>query len=323
MNQHAMKYVYILSSPHGGSTLMSLILGRHPEIANLGEVSFIPKLLAMGELCTCGDRLSECAEWAKVFESVQARENVDMRRSPYDFFLGDAIKDKHGTGLVDHEYQTTQRKICAKLRGGVETAGLLAAPTRRILGALTPPAIKTGLANTSRLYDVTATAWGKRVTVDASKFPRKATQLYVNHPDRMRILHLVRDGRSVVTSRIKYMTVARAAERWRRYHWLTTSMTLRWVPAADRRQLRFEDFVASPESQLRALCEWLEIDYSSRMIDFSGTQIDHSAGGNPARFRFDEGIKPAHERWRTLLSKDQLAEFESIGGALNRQFGYE
>lgn len=317
-----MKYLYIVSSPHGGSTLVSLVLGRHEAAANLGEVSFIPKLLAMGELCTCGDRLAECAEWSKIFETLAAEENVDMRDSPYDFYLGDAIKDRHGSGLVDHEYQTARRMMSAKLRAAVETGALLASPGRLVLRALTPPAVKRSIVNTSKLYAAAATAWNKALIVDASKLPRKAAHLYMQDPQRVRILHLVRDGRGVVASRVKYMSADRAAQRWKHYHSITRRILHRWVAPADRRQIRYEHFVAHPESQLRSLCDWLDIAYSPSMVEPADRMVQHSAGGNPARFQFVGEIRAADERWRKVLSEAQLDLFERIAGSLNREFGY-
>ena len=98
-----MKAVYIVSSPHGGSTLLSMVLGKHPLAANLGEVSFIPKLLALKEFCTCGKQLAECPTWAKVFDTLSSNTGFDLRISPYNLHLGDAIKrTEGGSGLIDH-----------------------------------------------------------------------------------------------------------------------------------------------------------------------------------------------------------------------------
>lgn len=318
-----MKYLYIVSSPHGGSTLLSLVLGRHETAANLGEVSFIPKLIAMGESCTCGARLAECAQWSRIFTSLAASEHTDLRHAPYGYYLGDAIKDRHGSGLVDQVYQTRRRRIVAKLRGAADTAVLLASPGRPVLRALTPPAVKLSIRNTTGLYRAAAAALGKQLVIDASKLPRKAPHLYLHEPERVRILHLVRDGRGVVSSRMRYMPVDMASRRWRHYHSLTRRILHRWVSPAHRRQLRFEDFVADPQAHLRALCEWLEVDYSARMLDFSAQRVDHSAGGNPARFEFSRGIRPADDRWRRVMSERDLALFDSIAGKLNRAFGYD
>lgn len=318
-----MQVLYIVSSPHGGSTLLSLVLGRHPAAANLGEVSFIPKLLAMRELCTCGRVLAECPQWSRVFDTLSARRHVDMRAAPYDLFLGDAIKSKDGSGLVDHDRQTPARRILAKARGALESAVLLSAPSPALLKLGTLPSVRASIRNTMELYRAAADAWGKTLVIDASKHPRKAPYLYLNDPDSVRILHLVRDGRGVLASRIKYMSAARAVERWRHYHKLTRRLLGRWVAPEHRRMLRYEDFAGDPERGVRDLCEWLGIDYTSHMLEFSSAATEHSAGGNPTRFRISGGIRAADERWREDLSGEQLALFDRMAGALNREFGYE
>jgi hypothetical protein len=91
-------FIYIVSSPHGGSTLFSHVLGKHPEMLNLGEVSFVPKLLALEELCSCGDALRECVWWGQVFAGLAESTGNNLVRDPYSLYLGDAPKDKRGSG---------------------------------------------------------------------------------------------------------------------------------------------------------------------------------------------------------------------------------
>jgi len=319
-----MKMLYIVSSPNGGSTLLSLVLGKHPLAAGLGEVSFIPKLLALRELCTCGELLAECPTWSKVFDNLTSRTGVDMRTSPYSLYLGDAIKTKLGSGLVDHAHQTRWLRTVAKVRGAVDTAALFATPhwIGARLSAL--PSIRESVKNTISLYESAAEAWDKKLVVDASKLPRKAPHLYLQDPDRVRVLHLVRDGRGVVASRTKNdMPLLNAAERWNHYHRLTLRVLHRWVPPEHRRMMRYEDFVTKPESNLHSLCDWLEIPYSSDMLEFHESKVIHSAGGNPARFKLSGGIRPVDDRWRSVLSTEDLKSFEHIAGDLNRELGYE
>lgn len=316
-----MKFLYIVSSPHGGSTLLSHLLGRNPAAVSLGEVAFIPKLLALGEPCTCGKPLAECEHWARLFDALAAACGTDLRETPYGLFLGDAIKGQFGSGLVDEAYQTQWRRSVAKLRGAVDTVALLSAPNAGALAVLTPPAVRAGIRNTLALYATAAQAFGRELVIDASKLPRKAPQLFVACPERVRILHLVRDGRGVLASRLRYMSARRAVRRWNHYHRLSRYLLRRWVSPESYRRLRYEDFVAAPEEQLRALCDWLEMAWSPAMLDPAAHRIEHSAGGNPARFRLAEGIRP-DERWRTQLNDRQLAMFEHTAGALNRELGY-
>lgn len=63
--------VYIASLPHSGSTLLSLLLARHPRVVALGEVRLQigkirrdPQKAAEGQ-CGCGARIGDCALWGR------------------------------------------------------------------------------------------------------------------------------------------------------------------------------------------------------------------------------------------------------------------
>jgi len=52
---------------HSGSTILNLVLGRHPQIVSLGEVSTtLNNLEETNNLCTCGKNKKECPIWSKV-----------------------------------------------------------------------------------------------------------------------------------------------------------------------------------------------------------------------------------------------------------------
>jgi len=311
-----------MSSPRGGSTLVSLVLGQHSKIANLGEVSFIPKLLALGELCTCSQSIRDCDEWGKVFNELASTTGVDMRATPYGLHLDDAMKWKDGSGRIDHRHQTYERMAIARVRGAIDTIGL-ALPQAMGGAWATPPSIKNGVKKTMLLYSAASNAWRKGLVIDASKLPRKAIHLYRAFPDEVRILHLTRDGRGVCASRMTHMPFERAARRWRHYHTITARLLDRWVDPAHRFSLRYEDFTRDPEQWLILLCNWLGIEFEQHMLAFDKNGVIHSAGGNPTRFKLsEEGIRPTDDRWRTKLSAENIAQFEALAGSLNRQLGY-
>lgn len=315
-------YVYFLSSPRGGSTLTGELLGRHSQGANLGEIGLIPKHLTLGEPCTCGMPEIECPAWSQVFEVLARRTGVDLRTDPYGLFLGDAIKQRMTGGEVDRAHQTPLREALAKARGLVDTAQLLALPRVELLRALTLPSVRTGVRNTFQLYQAAAEAWGVSLLVDASKGPKKGLHLYLDDPARVRLIHLVRDGRSVCASRAGNMGVRRAAERWGHYHRLAGRLLDRWVDPAHWRRVRYEDLARDPEAVLRELLDWLGYDFEPGMLDFSRQHESHSAGGNPARFKVGRGIEAPEEKWRAAFSDREMAEFEARAGAVNRAFGY-
>lgn len=316
-----MKLIYILSSPHGGSTLLSHLLGTHTAIANLGEVTFLPKLIALGESCSCTQPVRDCEAWRKAFDQLQLQTGVNLGTAPYDLPLGDAVKQKLGSGLVDREQQTRAHEIMAKLRGAFDTAALLGAPNSSLLNLVTLPSIRRSLENTFSFYEAVSTAWDSPVLIDASKTLKKGPRLYLRRPDEVRIIHLVRDGRGVIASRSKYMPMTHAAQRWNHYHSLCQTLLQRWVDPAHRRMLRYEDLAADPTNQMRSLIEWLELDYQGDAA-LQSPDFSHAAGGNPARFSMGDGVRGVDERWRQSLSKDDLRSFEKIAGRTNSQLGY-
>jgi hypothetical protein len=323
MNPDACQYLYVLSSPHGGSTLFSHVLGKHPLVQNLGEVTFLPKLLALDEPCSCGETMGTCSFWQGVFGRYAERMGIDLRQDPYAIFLGDAPKSRAGSGLIDHAYQTPFRYAHMKLRGALDTLSVLGAPSALGLRRAALPSVRPRVDNTLALYETIARTTGARILVDASKMPRKAVHLYASEPARMRIVHLTRDGRGVVASRKRYMPVSYAAKRWQHYHSLTLRVLERWVPDEHRLRVAYEQFAAQPEQTLRRVFDWLGMEYSDQCLDFGIDHIAHSAGGNPARFEMSGGIRGVDERWRTLLTAEELAAFDRIAGRLNRYLGYD
>lgn len=314
--------VYLFSSPRGGSTLLSELLGRHRCGANLGEVGFIPKHLALGENCTCGASVRNCPVWSRAFANLARSSGVDLRDDPYGLFIGDAIKRKQTGGMVDRQHQGRARELRAKLRGFVDTVQLSATPGAALMRATTLPSIRSAVRNTFKLYDAAAGAFEATLLVDASKAPRKGVHLYLERPDQVRIIHLVRDGRSVCASRSVHMPIGRAAERWSHYQKLAMSLVDRWVEPDHWRALRYEDLVADPQARLSELLEWLGYEYDDAMLDFSEVHESHSAGGNPARFRVGGGITAPEEKWRNAFSTEDMKTFEVHAGAMNRRFGY-
>jgi hypothetical protein len=317
------KFVYIVSSPHGGSTLFSHVLGKHPQALNLGEVSFLPKLLALGELCSCGSKIRECEFWGGIFSEYASIVGYDLRHDPYEVILGDAPKDKRGAGLIDTQQQTRLRFLAMKIRGALDTVAVLHTPKSVGLKNVALPSVSRGAENTLALYETALYVSGKNIVVDASKMPRKAAHLYVARPEQVRIIHLTRDGRGVVASRKKYMDVSHAAERWAHYHKLSLKLLERWVPQEHRFRWSYEEFVTQPEESLKSISEWLGVDYAEQYLVFDNTAKSHAAGGNPARFELDGGIRGVDERWRESLTEDELTTFERLAGEQNRAFGYE
>jgi Sulfotransferase family len=153
-----------------------------------------------------------------------------------------------------------------------------------------------------------------------------------------KIVCLVRDPRAVVASyRDWHRGAARdgldpedeaglAAERTRSkrsYHPILASLMWRGVIRAeyDARQRfggerirleRFEDLVATPDPSVRALCEWLELEFEPQMLEIPVVNSSYAGSSAPE----------AIDRWRAKLPPRELAAVERCCGELMAELGY-
>ena len=65
------RYCFILSAARSGSTFSDILLGGHPEIASLGELSYLSSLLGLNGSCGCGKAIDKCGSWKKIFAEIQ------------------------------------------------------------------------------------------------------------------------------------------------------------------------------------------------------------------------------------------------------------
>jgi hypothetical protein len=143
-----------------------------------------------------------------------------------------------------------------------------------------------------------------------------------------RIVHIVRDPRAVVASKLKLPwsshDVVTNALKWkadvgcaRRFATQSGSATGRLL------EVRYEDLVMQPEHSARVLCEFIGEPYDERMLDYH--LISH-------RFAEKEPWKAGVTRpvyqsslnaWRDELRGSRLLLVERISGAEMQYYGYE
>lgn len=140
-----------------------------------------------------------------------------------------------------------------------------------------------------------------------------------------RFIHLVRDGRDVVLSLrdqpFAPSSFTGAAEYW-------AGRVRRARAAGERlgsgryRELRYEDLVADPERELRALCEFVELEYTPAMLAYEDTSNIPLTD----KMRASGVIRPpgsSGRDWRSQMTSRQLAVVETVAGEQLAAFGYE
>ena len=81
-------FVFICAAGHSGSTLLDLLLGAHPQGFSLGEITQLPKNISLDSVCSCNEKLSECAFWHPVVTEFGRSIDTDLWHDPYRLNLG-------------------------------------------------------------------------------------------------------------------------------------------------------------------------------------------------------------------------------------------
>lgn len=293
---------------HGfsGSTLLTLLLGAHPDMATVGETEVVPAAkVDQGSLtCSCQRLFRDCEFWRRVEGGMAARGHhfdvVDAAaldfRAPHDP-LADGMMRAGPRGPV----LETVRRLGLDLLPG----------PRRVMAKIVQ-------RNQDFIETVTALN-GCRVFVDASKRPVRALHLRRLTGARVKVIHLVRDGRAVACSAMRNLGAAPEAGA---VSWLRTNLACERArhqfAADDWMLLRYEDLCADPAAALAALQRFIGVAERPPAGDFHDGQ---HVIGNRMRLRH-AGEIVADERWRQSLGAAERTVIERVLGSLNRGYGY-
>jgi hypothetical protein len=167
------------------------------------------------------------------------------------------------------------------------------------------------------------TRWGDK---DPGNMLRLASVLEW-FPDA-RIVHIVRDGRDACQSLLKQSfggdDLLRCAEQWReQVGWVR--QIGRILGAQRYHELRYEDLVEHPESVLRTLASFLDLDWSPSMLEYH-RRVDESVP-EEKRHIWPLLDRPpqvsARYRWKAEMSDGQRICFEKRAGRVLAECGYE
>lgn len=152
----------------------------------------------------------------------------------------------------------------------------------------------------------------------------KAPNLQLFIPDLLllipgaRVVHIVRDGRANAysISRRSYQHLL-----WSAQHWVDMN-----VPGLINRDLlgperyhflHYEALLREPEETLKALCTFLELPYSSRMLELEGGEVAEEK--RYVKSSLNTGMI---DRYLSRMSAGQLRKVEQIQQPMLGQFGY-
>ncbi len=85
---------------------------------------------------------------------------------------------------------------------------------------------------------------------------------------RSKFIHIIRDGRDVASSYLKmerYDTILEAANRW--INSIESAQSFGSKIKENYMEIRYEELVTNPEEVIKDTCDFLDIDYDSKMLD--------------------------------------------------------
>lgn len=300
--------LYIMGHGYSGSTLLTFLLGSHPQIATIGELGIAEhaKRQTTPEqyLCSCQAPVRECGFWRRVHREMGERGHV------FDVWDSDLDFRARGGGLSDVILRAVQRGPVLEM---ARSAGVRVVPgARRELARI--------LSRIEALAETVTGIKGSRIFLDSSKRPERAVFMRRIRSFDLRVIHLVRDGRAVSWSNMKNLGLGPEAGA---ASWLAdnraSEQARRSFPADRWMTLRYEDLCADPPGALSRIYSFAGLPPGDGVPDFRG--VEHHVIGNRMRLSSTSEIR-IDERWRTALTPDQRATVERLVAPLNRRYGY-
>ncbi len=301
---------FIGGCQRSGSTLLERMLGQVAGHVSAGEVVHLWSRGVRGrELCGCGEPFDRCPFWCEVGrKAFGGWDAIDVERA-----LWLQRKVDRNRYIIFMLFPRLSRRYGGYLR---EYARFL-----------------------SSLYAAIGQVGGG-VVVDSSKHASTAFLLRSIPAIRMVVVHLVRDGRGVAYSlgkRVPRPEVrggpalmhrsgpVRSSMEWLAFNGLFHLLGLAGSPV---HRVRYEDLVADPSAQLRAVLDATTAGGSpDRDFGFvHGRTIvlgpDHTVSGNPMRFERGETALRPDDAWRTKMPRLDRRITSLITWPLLRVYGY-
>lgn len=268
--------VYIAGLPRGGTTLISLLLGSHPEVMCMGETIYLARLNPEDRKCSCG-RIG-CKECIKIYNQVNKIQSAHMLYEAYGVL--DVIREPE--------------KIC-----GPDTIHSIVPKTTDELKELIIQGVK-GINDISNVFQKT---YNSNIFIDSSKETCFAKSL-IDDPSWLIVL-ITRDLRGVANSTVKAgirKNVPRSIEE-KFNTWNEFTDNGKYLLSRNAIHVKYEDLCINPLEIINNIGEKLGLIYKQEM--FTQNKIHHLLVSNRMANNFNGKISVDNE-WQTNLKDDEI-----------------
>jgi hypothetical protein len=330
-------YIYIAGRGHSGSTLLTLLLARHPRVVAVGELANLSLQIVRDEKtkwvgrCSCGERPVDCPMWGEVLARIEKTSGADFGSDPFGWKISDVGMEE------EYRSQAPLRAPWVWLRNRtwrvVRYAQYYAPQLLRPLLDIYRPQV-TWAQNRSKLATEIADVNAVDAIVDASKDPLDMLDVYENATVPVKIIHLTRDARGNIWSMVKRIkdgvpragAVERASDDWVKVNRRIWKL-VQHVPDVDKVHVRYEDICRDPDGTMRTLFDFLGLEpcdvVGSQLAADGDSDQSHTIGGNKIRFTSEKLNIREDKAWCDNLTADDLAIVRRVAGPMSDALGHE
>ena len=306
MKSDATKVVYIMAWGRSGSTLLGNLLGEVDGFFHAGELRTIwEKGLLYGRLCGCGEKVPECPFWRDV--------------------LARGFQELDADAVVSAQRAAARLRHTPRLLRGHSGNGLPGGEDTKLYGSAV-----------ASLYRAIRETTGASVLVDSSKREADAALLRLLDGIEPYYVHLVRDPRAVAYSWQRRKTTPEPRKEMVTYKPSTSTRNwvgLNFTAEAIRRRVgrhnymlvRYEDLASDPGSALESIVKLVGEWPAELPVNDDGTvrlTPNHTAGGNPGRFRTGPVPLRLDDEWVAQQPRGQRLIATTIAMPLLHRYRY-
>ncbi|MDA9981317.1 sulfotransferase [Gammaproteobacteria bacterium] len=177
----------------------------------------------------------------------------------------------------------------------------------------------------SGIFQVNAEAEGKVRWGDKTPYYILHLNTILEMFPNAQIIHLIRDGRDCALSMqerkwdLQIYNIYHAGITWNKY--VTAGREFGKQHPECYFEILYEDVLNDPETAVKRLCEYLQVDFSSSVINYKKSTYS-GRSGEPHNLQKDIQ-KNNQSKWKKKMSPKQLSIFEAIAGNTLRDCGYE
>ena len=311
--------IFIVAHGHSGSTLLDKVLGNHTDGVSLGGIQFYSDLVSSSTVfCGCGSVYSECSFWSRISNEVKISFSCDgLVSSRTDFVRKRTVLRDLSTMLLNMTF------------GYKSFSGR----------------VKKSLLLNKKLYDVVLQDTGASFLVDSSKRLERALfiQKAFKKEFHFKYVHLVRDGRSVLSSfhrkKITFKITDPLTNEEKTHtrskkkvapekvilNWMLvnvfSSAVLNIFRRRDKVFVKYEEFCEHPDAMANEIYRYFGLSVQENISDLTNN-VNHMMGGHASRVNAKKVHSP-EVSWPKTLPKEILNRFHQISGWLNRLYGYK